>query len=270
MGRRIGIVAGSGRFLAAAISGLRRDGFGCVVLGIEGETSRGVKKSAEVFAAVRPGELGKALAFFKQNEISEIMFLGKIRPEVILQPELLDDKARRLLGRIRQRLPSVLVESVFNLLEASGFKILDPASLLEPFICEPGVLTRKTPSPMMLKMIDAGLRVARRIADLEIGQTLVIRDGSIVAVEGIEGTDRTIRRGARLAGPGFAVVKAGRSTQDMRIDVPAVGLDTVRTFLRAGGAILGLEAGKVAFFQREAAVALADAHGAAIVVRALG
>jgi DUF1009 family protein len=122
----------------------------------------------------------------------------------------------------------------------------------------------------VLKDIDFGLGIARRAADLEIGQTLVVKDGAVVAVEGMEGTDRAIQRGGRLAGPGFIVVKAGRTSQDMRLDLPAVGLDTIKTLLRAGGAALGIEAVKVAFFQRQAAVGLADAQGASIVVRAMG
>jgi hypothetical protein len=120
-----------------------------------------------------------------------------------------------------------------------------------------------------LKDIGFGLRIAREVADLEIGQTVVVKNGAIVVVEGMEGTDRAIQRAGRLAGPGFIVVKAGRTSQDMRIDVPAVGLDTVKTLLRAGGAALGLEAGKVAFFQKHEAVSLADAQGVSVVVRAV-
>jgi len=270
MGRRIGIVAGSGRFVAVAVSDLRRAGLRSIVLGIEGETRPGVKRAAEVFAMVKPGELGKALAFFKDNEVTEIMFLGKVRPGVVFRPDLMDAEARKLLRGVKERSATSLLEAAFGFLEASGLRVLNPASLLESYFCRPGVLTRKIPSANLLRDIDFGLRMARRTADLEIGQTLVVKGGSIVAVEGIEGTDMTIRRGGRLAGPGFVVVKAARTSQDMRLDVPAVGLDTVKTLVRAGGAALGFEAAKVAFFQREAAVALADARGAAIVARALG
>ncbi len=268
MGRRIGIVAGSGRFVAPAVTDLRRSGLRPVVLGIEGKTRPEIKRAAEVFTAVKPGEIGKALAFFKSNEVFEIMFLGKVEPSVIFRPEFLDTEARKLLRGVNGRSASALLEAVFGFLEANGLKVLNPASLLESHFCGPGVLTRKIPSPDTLGDVDFGLRVARLLADLEIGQTVVVKDGSIMAVEAIEGTDKAIRRGGSLAGPGFVVVKAGRTAQDSRIDVPAVGLDTVRTLVRAGGAALGIEAGKVAFFQREAAVALADAHGAAIVARA--
>jgi DUF1009 family protein len=210
------------------------------------------------------------LAFFRNNGVSEIMFLGKLRPDIIFRPELLDAAAKKLLRGMKERSAKALLETAFGFLQAQGLSVLNPASLLASHFCGPGVLTRKIPSSGESADIDFGLRVARRIADLEVGQTLVIKGGAIVAVEGIEGTDRAIRRGARLAGPGVIVVKAGRTTQDMRIDLPAVGLDTVKSLLRAGGSALGIESAKVAFFQREAAIRLADAHDIAIVVRAIG
>lgn len=253
-----------------AVSGLRGRGYNPFILGIEGETRPGVKRHAEVFAVVKPGEVGKAVAFFKSHEISAILFLGKVRPEVIFRPDLMNGTARKLLSRVKERSATGILQVLFRFLEAGGFEVLDPALILKPYFCRPGVLTRKRPSPEGLKDIDFGLKMARRAADLEIGQTLVVKGRSVVAVEGIEGTDQTIRRGARLAGPGFVVVKAGRSAQDTRFDVPAVGLETVRALVRGGGGALALEAGKVAFFQREKAVAMADSHGVAVVVWARG
>jgi DUF1009 family protein len=162
-----------------------------------------------------------------------------------------------------------ILDAAFAFLEDQGFKVLSPGPFLASYFCRPGVLTKATPTRAVLEDIVFGLRIARQAADLEIGQTLVVKGGAVVAVEGMEGTDRAIRRGGRLAGPGFVVVKAGRSSQDMRIDVPAVGLNTVKTLLQAGGVSLGIEARKVAFFQRQEAVFLADSQGVSIVVRAM-
>ncbi|MGB7297446.1 MAG: UDP-2,3-diacylglucosamine diphosphatase LpxI [Candidatus Aminicenantales bacterium] len=269
MGRRIGIVAGAGPFVGSTVSDLRRSGFRTVVLGIDGETRPGVKKTAEVFTTIKPGAVAKALAFFKKNDVSEILFLGKVRPEVIFRTDLLDAHARRLLKGVQERSATALLKAVFGFLEAGGLKVVNPASLLESHFCTPGVLTRKSPAPGPLADVDFGLRIARRIADLEIGQTLAVKGRSVIAVEGSEGTDMAIRRAGRLAGAGFVVVKAGRTAQDMRFDVPAVGLETVKTLVRAGGDVLGIEAGKVAFFQREKALALANSHGVSMVVRVL-
>lgn len=256
--------------MARAVSDLRRQGYSPFVLGIAGETRPGVKKPAEVFAAVNPGEVAKAVAFFKSHDVTDILFLGKVRPEVIFRPDLLNGQARKLLSRVKERSATGILQALFRFLEAGGFEVMDPAPILKPYFCRPGVLTRKRPSSEELKDIDFGLRMARRAADLEIGQLLVVKGRSVVAVEGIEGTDQTIKRGARLAGPGFVVAKAGRSAQDMRFDVPAIGLETVRALVRGGGGALAFEAGKVAFFQQKEAVAMADSYGAVVVVGALG
>ncbi|MEW5902455.1 MAG: LpxI family protein, partial [Acidobacteriota bacterium] len=154
-------------------------------------------------------------------------------------------------------------------IEANGLRVLNPQTLLKSIFCPEGTLTRKKPSLALLQDMDFGLRIARQMADSEIGQAVVVKNQAIVAVEGMEGTDRLIRRGGRLAGPGFVVVKAGRSAQDMRIDLPAVGLDTVRAVIQAGASALGLEASGVAFFQKKEAIELADRHALAIVVRRL-
>ncbi|MBN2409749.1 MAG: UDP-2,3-diacylglucosamine diphosphatase LpxI [Candidatus Aminicenantes bacterium] len=267
MGRRIGIVAGSGPFVAPGVSDLRRIGFRTVVLGIEGETQPGVKKAADMFTMVRPGAVAEALAFFRGQDVSELLFLGKVRPEVIFRKDLLDAQARRLLEGIPERSATALLKAVFGYLEAGGLKVLNPGSFLKSHFCDPGVLTRKKPSPEALADVEFGLRIARRIADLEIGQALAVKRKAVVAVEGFEGTDRMIRRAGRLAGAGIVVVKAGRTAQDMKFDIPAVGLETVKGLVRAGGVVLGIEAAKVALFQREKTLALANSHGVSIVVR---
>jgi UDP-2,3-diacylglucosamine hydrolase len=270
MGRRIGIVAGSGLFVSAAVSELRRRGLRCAVLGIKGESSPGLRAAADSFLSIAPGELGRALAFFKSQGISETLFLGKVRPSVVFRRANFDAETWKRLAGLKEKSPSDLLETVFAWLEAGGIKVVNPRFLLAPHFCRPGVLTRAAPAQAILKDIRLGLKVARQAADLEIGQTVAVKDGVIVAVEDLEGTDRAIRRGGRLAGPGFVVAKAGRTAQDMRIDVPAVGRGTVESLVRAGGAALAIEAGKVAFFQKEEAVSLADSRGVSIVVRAVG
>jgi DUF1009 family protein len=269
MGRRIGVIAGSGRFVSLAVSEMRRSGLSCVIAGIKGEADYRLRKQADVFEWVRPGEAAKAVTFFKKHGIGEVMMAGKVRPNSIFRRENFDDSARLLLEGIKEKSPTALLKAAVDFLEAEGLEVVNPFSVLEPFFCQEGVLTKVQPSPDMAGDIDFGIRMARRIADLDIGQTLIVKNRAVVAVEGMDGTDQTIQRGGRLAGKGFVAVKAARTSQDMRLDVPAVGLDTVRCLIKAGGGALGLEASQVAFFQKEEAVALADSHGLAIVVRAL-
>lgn len=269
MGRGIGIIAGSGAFVTGAVSELRRRGLRCIVVGIRGESSPRLKAAAEAIFWVGPGELVRAMAFLRGRGVSEILLLGKIRPDVVFRRDQFDAETWRRVGRIKRKSASDVLREAFGFLEANGFRVLNPAPLLAPHFCRPGVLTKTNPSRAILEDVVFGLKVARQAADLEIGQTLVIKGGAVVAVEGMEGTDRAIRRGGRLAGPGFVVVKAGRTAQDMRIDVPAVGLGTVKALLESGGAALGIEAGKVAFFEKKESISLADSQGAAIVVRAM-
>jgi DUF1009 family protein len=269
MGRRIGIIAGSGKFVPLAVSEMTRKGQICVVAGIEGEASSRLEKEAEVFSWLGPGEAAGIIRFFRQHGVSEVMMLGKVRPAAVLRNGALGGITRKIWDGLEDRSPTGLLKAAVLFLEANGLRVLSPLSVLEPHFCEPGVLTKIKPTRTHLEAIDFGLKTARKIADLDIGQTLVIKDRLVVAVEGAEGTDETIRRGFRIAGPGCVVVKAGRTSQDMRLDVPAVGLDTVRSLIRAESTALALEAGKVAFFQRDEAVSRADAHGIAIIVREL-
>jgi len=268
MGRRIGIVAGSGTFVSGVVSELRRRGLCCIVLGIKGESSPGLKDAAAAFLSVKPGELRRAIAFFKKQRVSGVLLLGKVWPGVVFRRKNFDADTWRQLEKVKEKSAPGVLEAAIAFLEAQGFKVLSPGPFLAPYFYKPGVLTRAVPSQTVREDIRFGLRTARHLANLEIGQTLIVKGGAVIAVEGLEGTDRAIQRGGRLAGPGFVVVKAGRTSQDMRVDVPAVGLDTVKALLRAGGIALGLEAGKVALFQKEEAVSLADAHGASIVIQA--
>jgi UDP-2,3-diacylglucosamine hydrolase len=270
MGRGIGIVAGSGAFVAGALSELRRRGLRCVVLGIRGEASPALKAAADVFSWIKPGELARAVAFFKDHDISETLLLGKVRSDVVFRQDQFEAETWKRVGQIKKRSAPDVLNAALAFLERNGIKVLSPGPLLAPYFCRPGVLTKANPTRAALEDIIFGLKTARQAADLEIGQTLVVKSGTVVAVEGLEGTDQAIRRGGRLAGPGFVVVKAGRTSQNMKIDVPAVGLDTVKALLQAGGVALGIEARQVAFFQKEEAISLADSQGASIVVRAMG
>ena len=269
MGRRIGVIAGSGRFVLSAISEMGARGLGCVIAGIKKEADPRLRKKADVFEWFLPGEAARVVSFLKNQAVREVMMVGKIRGSSVFQKGNYDDASRRLQESIKKKSPTAVLKSVIAFFEAEGLEVVSPFSILKSCFCGPGVLTEGRPSAALVEDIDFGLKMARRLADLDIGQTLVVKSKAVVAVEGMEGTDQTIRRGGRLAGRGFVAVKAARTSQDLRLDVPAVGLDTVRSLIRAGGTALGLEAFQVAFFQRKEAVALANSHGVAIVVRAL-
>ena len=268
MGQRIGIIAGGGRFVPAAVQEFKKRGTFCVVAGVEGEASARLARTASVFRWINIGNPVGAVSFFRENGVDGVLLLGKVRHTSITGAEALGQDPRRFLAGPVDDTATVLLRAAAAFLESQGLRVLDPGPLLRPYFCDPGPLTRSPVPEAAAADIEFGLPLARRLADLDIGQTLVVRRGAVAATEGLEGTDAAIRRGARLAGPGFSVVKAGRTSQDLRFDVPAVGLDTVRAIVRARGSALAIDAGKVAFFQRSEAVGLADRSGLAIVALA--
>ena len=269
MGRRIGLIAGSGRFPLEALAGARARGEACVVAGLRGEARPELEAAAAAFAWVGPTEIETVVSFFKAQAVTEVALVGKVDPKTLLGPDVRWDAARApFLAGMRDRTATTVLRAVIELLSARGLRVLDPSFLLAPFLCPPGRLSRAEAAAGVLADAAFGMRLARAAADLEIGQTVAVKDGLIVAVEGMEGTDEAIRRAGRLAGEGIVAAKAGRTRKDMRIDVPAVGLETVKALVSVRAAGLVFEAAAVPFFQKDEALALADAHGLAVLAEA--
>ncbi len=265
MGRKLGILAGSGDFPRLAAAEARRAGYDeIVVAAVRGEADPALAAAADAYAAVAPGEAARIPAFFKARGVREILLAGKIDPGVFLAgAEALDDAAREILRRLPELGAAALAEAAIDYLAAEGLRVIDPGPFLAPYLCPAGLLTRTPLSGAAEADIAAGRAKAKALADLDIGQTLVLKNRHVVAVEGAEGTDRAILRAGELAGPGTTVIKVARTAQDRRLDQPAVGPETVRAMVRAGSGALWIEAG-LPFFGREEAAAEADAHGIAI------
>lgn len=268
MASRIGIVAGSGRFPGRAVQeALKRD-MDCAVVSVSGALPDDFPVSKDVFLAAGPGDLEKITSFFRDLDIKDILLAGKVDPGTLLDPAALDREARTLFESLgSERGPAAVLQVLIEYLARQGLRVIDPRPFLEPYFCGPGVLTAAPPSPQILRDMEFGWARARTLSDLDIGQTLVVRQGMVVAVEGLEGTDKTLERGGRLAGPGIVAVKVGRTCQDPRIDLPAVGLETVRILVDVCGAALCFEAKTVPFFDREESLRLADEAGLAIMAR---
>lgn len=267
MGPRIGIIAGSGRFPLQALDMAKSLGYTCVVAGIRGEALPELKIKADAFEWVGTDELFKLLTFFKSQDVRETVLVGKVEPRVLVQKDLQDEELARLLVRAKDKTPTAVLNSLVNYLTAQGVTVKDPTFLLESFFCPEGVLSRTTPSPGILEDIGFGWPLAKAVADLDIGQTVVVKSRAIVAVEGMEGTDEAIKRAGRLAGEGLTALKTRRTRQDPRIDLPAVGLETITNLVKIRAAALCFEALGVAFFQKEEALALADEHGLVVMAK---
>ena len=267
MGERIGVIAGAGNFPLLALLAAKKEGFSCIVAGLRGEARIDIGEGAEAFDWFSTAELGRLTAFFKERGVRRVLLAGKIDPRTVFALEAPDAALRSLLSKVPDRTPSGLIGALIEYLAGQGLTVIDPEVWLAPHFCPPGVLTGTAPPAGVLADIEFGWTRARRLADEDIGQTLAVKERAVIAVEGLEGTDEAIKRAGRLAGPGLVVLKVARTRQDMRIDVPAVGAETLRSLIRVGAAALCFEAGRVAFFEREESLALAEANHIAVLAR---
>ena len=269
MGNPIGIIAGSGEFPFLILEEIQKQGFSPVVAGIISEAAIKLKNETDVFEWIEVGNILGLVSFFKKNDVKEAVFAGKVNPRAVYRKENRDEASKKILAWTQRRVPSALIQSIIEYMKEEGIQIVDPRQFIAPFFCEVGNMTKTKPLSDVEEDIAFGWKVARSIADLDIGQTVVVKDRSVAAVEGIEGTNETIRRGGRLAGKGTVVVKVSRTFQDPRVDLPAVGLKTIQSLVDAHSRALCFEAQSMPFFQQEEAISLADVHGIAIVARKL-
>jgi DUF1009 family protein len=267
MGERIGLIAGAGNFPLLALAEAKKQGYSCVVAGLRGEARPEIGTGAEAFDWFTAAELSRLTAFFKERGIRRVLLAGKIDPRTVFGLEAPDAAFQALLVKAPDRTPSGMIGALIEYLAGHGLAVIDPEAWLAPYFCSPGVLTTVAPSARVLADIEFGWARARRLADEDIGQTLAVKDRTVVAVEGLEGTDEAIKRAGRLAGDGIVVLKVARTRQDMRIDVPAVGAETLRSLIRVRAAALCVEAGRVPFFEREESLALAEANRIAVLAR---
>lgn len=262
---RIGIIAGAGEFPALMARELLSRGIEPVVVAIEEEADRRIE---EVVSAVhwQPlGKVGRLLKLLHREKVDRLVLAGKIHKTRIFRDLKPDLKAVTLLWGLRDRKDDTIMLKVADVLAQEGITLLPQTTHMDAYLPGPAVFSRRAPTDQERADVAFGLEVAREMGRLDIGQTVVVRRGAVLAVEAIEGTDAAIRRGGILGNGGAVVVKVAKPSQDLRFDVPAVGLDTVVSCVEAGAQVLAIEAGRTFFFQREEAVALADRNGMAVL-----
>lgn len=267
MEKKIGIIAGSGDIPHFIFKEVKKMGYSPPVVGITGDADPALADSIEKLQWFKLNQVEDIISYFKQNNIDEVLFAGKIDHRRIYKEQGFDAVLFDILSQSKDKGPTSLIKLAIDFLSKRGITVLDPTKFLSSLFIDEGILSKVKPSPQVEKDINFGWEKARVLADLDIGQTLVLKDQAVVAIEGMEGTDAVIRRGGQLAGPGTVVIKLSRSSQDPRIDLPAVGVSTVRELIDAECAALCVEAHNVAFFQKEEAVSLADTRGVVITVR---
>lgn len=260
-----GLIAGNGRFPFLVLEAARSQGIEMAVIALKEEASPELEKIAKRLHWVSLGELSKTIELLQQEGVTKAVMAGQVKHNKIFSAIRPDWKLAKLLFSLPRKNTDALIGAVARLLEDEGIRLVDSTIFLKPLVPEAGVLTHRAPSPHEAEDIAYGIGVARQIAGMDIGQTVVISDRACVAVEAMEGTDETIARAARIAGgKPMVVVKVSKPGQDMRFDVPVVGLPTVEQMKTAGATALAVDAGRTLLFDREKLIELADAAGIAI------
>lgn len=260
-----GLIAGNGQFPFLVLEGARSQGIDMAVIALKEEAEPELERSASRLHWVSLGELSKAIDLMHKEGVTQAVMAGQVKHNKIFSAIRPDWKLAKLLFSLPRKNTNALIGAVARVLEDEGIRLVDSTLFLKPLVPEPGVLTQRVPNEHEAADIAYGLGVARHIAAMDIGQTVVIADRACVAVEAMEGTDEALARAARIAGgKPLVVVKVSKPKQDMRFDVPVVGLPTILQMKRANATALAVDAGKTLLFDRAQLIAEADAAGIAI------
>ncbi len=261
----LGLVAGGGQFPLLCARQARSQGIDVVAVAHHGETDPEIENLAGRVEWIHLGQLGKLIKIFRKTGARQVLFAGSITKARIFRDVRPDFRALNLWRKIDRRLDDQILRAVASELETEGLEVIASTALLPHLFAPSGPVTRKRPGRSQWKDIRFGWNLAREIGRLDIGQCLVVKDRAVLAVEAIEGTDQTILRGGRLGGPGAVVIKVCKPNQDIRFDLPSVGIRTVENMKETGASVLAVQAGKTLIFDREDVVNLADDAGIAIV-----
>ena len=267
--KKIGLIAGVGRLPVEFARAARGMGVHVIGVGVLPEVDPELSQVTHTYENINIAKLDRIFKVFKREKVTEITLLGKITKELIYaHREMPDLRVLKIFSRIKNFSDDTLTLALVEELAAEGISVLDQTELLRSLMPEPGILTKRKPTDAELADMRFGLDMAKKIGGLDIGQTVVVKNRALMAVEAIEGTDACIRRGGQLGRGGVTVAKSAKPKQDMRFDVPGVGPDTVDSMIEAGAVALVIEAGKTLVVDRETMVNKANQHGITIVAMA--
>ncbi|MDR3348325.1 MAG: UDP-2,3-diacylglucosamine diphosphatase LpxI [Acidaminococcales bacterium] len=265
---KIGLLAGIGFLPIDFARAARGMGFHVTAIGLVPDVEAILPENADKYFQISAGKINKIIKTLKKEGVTTAVMLGKVSKEVLYKGFGLDFRAVKLLLSLPNRSDDTIMLAIVAELEKEGIKVMEQTRLLSILTPPAGVLSRRAPTEEEAKDIDYGFKMALAAGQLDIGQTVVVKNQAIMAVEAIEGTDACIKRGGILGGEGVVVAKTAKPGQDFRFDMPSVGLETIKSMVGAGAKTLVVEAGRTLFVQKEEALRLADKYGIAIVARA--
>jgi len=269
MNKRIGLIAGSGSFPIIFSKKAAEKGIGVFAVGYHNETDPVLADYVEALEIIYIGQIKRLIKFFKNNRINEAVMIGAIKKPGAILDIRPDMKAISLIANMRHSTHDDRILRAFaKVLEDEGFRIRSSTFLLPELLAEKGCWTKRKPTKAEREDIELGWKMAKEIGSLDIGQCVVVSNGTVMAVEAIDGTDSTIRRGSGFCKGNAVVVKVCKPIQDFRFDVPAVGAQTIRSMHDAGATVLVMEAGRSLVFDREEMISLANQWGITIMAMA--
>ena len=262
---KFGLIAGNGKFPFLVVEGARKAGASLAVVAIKEETDKSIEEVAEKVLWVGIGQLGKMISFFKKEGVEKAIMAGQVKHVQIFSGAFPDWRMAKMLYNLPRRNTDSLIGGIADELGKDGIELIDSTYFIQDQLAQEGVLSRRKPNDIELGNIEYGLHIAGEIARLDLGQTIVVRARACVAIEAMEGTDATIKRAGELAKGKLTVVKVAKPNQDMRFDVPVVGVPTIQTMIEAGATCLCLTPGKTLMFDKEAMFKLANEHKICVV-----
>jgi DUF1009 family protein len=269
---KLGLIAGNGRFPFLVLDAARGAGHDVTLIAIKEEAfpdlaDLAARPPAAAVHWVSLGQLGRCISLLKAAGVSQAVMAGQVRHTKLFADIVPDMTLLGVLMRLKGRNTDALISGVADVLRDHGIELLDSTTFLAPLLARDGVMTARAPRDEERADLAFGYRIADAIAGLDIGQTIAVKSAAVVAVEAMEGTDEVISRAGTLAGPGVAIIKVAKPDQDMRFDVPVVGVSTIAAMHAAGATVLSVDAGQTLMIDGEAIVRAADDAEIAIVGR---
>ena len=258
---KIGLIAGNGSFPFLVLDAARQRGIAVVTLAIKEEAEPSIEEVADTVHWVALGELRRAVKILKEAGIDRALMAGQVKHKRVFKILRPDTLLLKVLSRLRSRNTDAILKAVADVLSGEGVELMDSTLLLTSVLSTKGPMGKRRPSAEEKENVAFGYRMAKAVASLDIGQTVVVKAKSVVAVEAMEGTDEAVRRAGRVVSEspgGLAVVKVARPSQDMRFDVPVVGPRTIEVMSESGVSVLALEPGKCLLLEKEAMLKRAD------------
>ena len=262
---RLGLIAGNGQFPLIFCAAARAEGVEVVAVAHQGETPQAISDHASHVTWVRVGELGKIITTFHEAGVTQAVMAGGIYKTGAMTQIQPDTRGMAFISKLPSLKDDVILRGVAQELEDEGITIVESTRFLSSLVPQEGVLTRAEPDAQQWQDVRLGVAVAKEIGRWDIGQSVVVKRGTVLAVEGVEGTNAAIRRGGTLGGEGSVVVKVSKPQQDLRFDVPAVGPDTITVMHEVKAVVLAVEAGKTLMIERPALLARAQDTGVRVV-----